>query len=58
MDNELRRMEGDYEMVTGHERRQRIRSERMRKWRKQARHPRASDFDERTQMLLPRRFTP
>lgn len=58
MKKEQRRMEGDYEMVSGHERRQRIRSERMRQWRKEARHPRASDFDDARQMLLPRRFTP
>lgn len=56
MNNEQRRTGGEYEMESEHERRRRLRSERMRKWRKQTRHPRASDFDDATQMLLPRRF--
>lgn len=56
MNNEQRRTTGEYEMENMHERRRRIRSERMRKWRKQTRHPRASDFDDATQLLLPRRF--
>ena len=57
MDNQLRRTTGDHEMENLHERRQRIRSERMRKWRKQTRHPRASDYEDATQPLLLRRFT-
>lgn len=56
MNNELRRLTGEYEMENQHERRQRLRSERIRKWRKQTRHPRASDVDDATQRLLPRRF--
>ena len=56
MTNEQRRLSGDYEMENQHERRQRIRGERMRKWRKQTRHPRTSDLDDATQLLLPRRF--
>lgn len=49
---------GEYEMTSEHERRQRIRNERMRKWRKQTRHPRSSELDDAAQMTLPRRFPP
>lgn len=52
----VRRMPGENEMENEHERRQRIRSDRMRKWRKETRHPRTNDFDDGTQMTLPRRF--
>jgi hypothetical protein len=49
---------GEYETESGHERRQRIRSERIRKWRKETRHPRESDLDERLLTAVPRRFAP
>lgn len=58
MNNEPRRMSGDYEIVTEHERRRRLRSERMRQWRKEARHPRLTDLDDAAQSPLPRRFAP
>lgn len=41
-----------------HERRQRLRSERLRKWRREARRSRASEPDERPSLLIPRRFIP
>lgn len=53
-----RRPAGEYELESGHERRQRLRSERIRKWRKETRHPRAADSDDRLVTALPRRFTP
>ncbi len=53
-----RRTGGESETVTEHEKRQRQRSERMRKWRKETRHPRTSDLDERTEFPLQRRFSP
>ncbi|MBI2384757.1 MAG: hypothetical protein HYV14_01965 [Elusimicrobia bacterium] len=53
-----RRAAGEYELESGHERRQRLRSERIRKWRKETRHPRAGDGDDRLVTALPRRFTP
>lgn len=43
------RTAGDYETVSGHERRQRLRSERIRQWRKEMRRRRASEFDDRFQ---------
>ncbi|MCM2304227.1 MAG: hypothetical protein NDJ72_05955 [Elusimicrobia bacterium] len=49
---------GEYEAESGHEKRQRLRSERIRKWRKEARHPRAGDFDDRAAMPPPPRFVP
>lgn len=49
---------GEYESESGHERRQRLRLERIRKWRKETRHPRAGDLDERTLTAVARRFTP
>lgn len=53
-----RRAAGEYETESGHERRQRLRSERIRKWRKETRHPRPGDSDDRLVTALPRRFTP
>lgn len=52
------RSAGDYETESGHERRQRLRSERIRKWRKETRHPRTGDPDDRVIAPPPRRFAP
>lgn len=55
---EAGRSAGDYEAESGHEKRQRLRDERIRKWRKETRHPRAEDLDDRAAMPPPRRFVP
>lgn len=52
------RSTGDYEMESGHERRQRLRVERIRKWRKETRHPRGPELEERVTVRPMRRFAP
>lgn len=52
------RSAGDYEAESGHERRQRLRSERIRRWRKETRHPREPETDGRLTLPPPRRFAP
>lgn len=55
---EAGRSAGEYEMESGHERRQRLRSERIRKWRKETRHPRGTEPEERLAATPSRRFAP
>jgi len=43
---------GDYEALSGHERRQRVRSERIRRWRKELRRRRSNEIEERVQGTL------
>lgn len=52
------RSAGEYELESGHERRQRLRSERIRKWRKETRHPRGAELEERVTVPPLRRFAP
>lgn len=49
---------GEYEQESGHERRRRLRSELLRRWRKAARHPRAADLEETPAAAAARRFLP
>jgi hypothetical protein len=41
-----------------HDRRRKLRGERERRWRKEMRHPRMIELDDRFVPLLPRRFQP
>lgn len=55
MTNEQRRLAGENELLSEHERRRRMRSEQMRRWRK-SRRVRADDVEDPGPAALPRRF--
>lgn len=52
------RSTGEYELENGHERRRRIRSERMRQWRKEMRRRRPNEFDDRAPAAIAGRAAP